>query len=326
MRGGFRPVALPACLLWPGDRVSANPPPRQRLGPRAVYSAIPTRTPTSALIDGLELAEPVAITLVRRGSSHGRGGAGLPRRRGATTTVRVRRDRDVVEPDPGGDRRRSADHRPRRLRRRRHVGRPRSWSRALREPGAECDWLIPGRSADGYGLSAATVERLAERGTELLITVDCGISPCRRGRARARPGIEAIVTDHHQPGDELPDCPIVHPGSRRLPVRRPLRRRRGLQARRRSRSPAATGERRARPRPRRAGDGRRHGPAARREPALVRRGLAELRRARRARDAGADGGGRGRARARSTRATSASGSRRGSTRPVASIGPTPASS
>ena len=35
----------------------------------------------------------------------------------------------------------------------------------LRELGAECDWLIPDRLADGYGLSAANVERLAERGT-----------------------------------------------------------------------------------------------------------------------------------------------------------------
>ena len=47
---------------------------------------------------------------------------------------------------------------------------------ALRDLGAECDWLIPDRLADGYGLSAANVERLAERGTSLLITADCGIT------------------------------------------------------------------------------------------------------------------------------------------------------
>ena len=46
----------------------------------------------------------------------------------------------------------------------------------LRALGAECDWLIPDRLADGYGLSAANVERLAQRGTKLLITVDCGIT------------------------------------------------------------------------------------------------------------------------------------------------------
>ncbi len=81
----------------------------------------------------------------------------------------------------------------------------------LRELGAECDWLIPARAEDGYGLTAATVERLAERGTGLVVTVDCGItSVAEVAAARAR-GIAAVVTDHHQPGEELPDCPIVHP-------------------------------------------------------------------------------------------------------------------
>ncbi len=55
----------------------------------------------------------------------------------------------------------------------------------LRELGAECDWLIPDRIADGYGLSAENVERLAERGTQLLITVDCGITAVDGGGAGA---------------------------------------------------------------------------------------------------------------------------------------------
>ena len=46
----------------------------------------------------------------------------------------------------------------------------------LRELGAECDWLIPDRMADGYGLSAENVRKLAERGTSLIVTVDCGIT------------------------------------------------------------------------------------------------------------------------------------------------------
>ncbi len=82
---------------------------------------------------------------------------------------------------------------------------------ALRELGAECDWLIPDRLADGYGLSVANVERLAERGTSLLVTVDCGITAVEEIRLAQELGIEAIVTDHHQPGDALPDCPILHP-------------------------------------------------------------------------------------------------------------------
>ena len=81
----------------------------------------------------------------------------------------------------------------------------------LRELGAECDWLIPDRLTDGYGLSPANVERLAERGTELLITVDCGITAVAEVALARSLGMEVIVTDHHQPGPELPECPILHP-------------------------------------------------------------------------------------------------------------------
>ena len=82
---------------------------------------------------------------------------------------------------------------------------------ALRQLGAECDWLIPDRIADGYGLTAANVERLAERGTQLLITVDCGITAVEEVALARSLGMEVVVTDHHQPGQGLPDCPILHP-------------------------------------------------------------------------------------------------------------------
>jgi single-stranded-DNA-specific exonuclease len=82
---------------------------------------------------------------------------------------------------------------------------------ALRELGAECDWLIPDRLSDGYGLSEAGVDVLAERGTSLILTVDCGITAVEAvEHAKAR-GIEVVVSDHHQPGPDLPDCPILHP-------------------------------------------------------------------------------------------------------------------
>lgn len=82
----------------------------------------------------------------------------------------------------------------------------------LRELGGECDWLIPDRIADGYGLSAENMEKLAQRGTELLITVDCGITAVEEVKLARSLGMEVVVTDHHQPGPELPDCPILHPG------------------------------------------------------------------------------------------------------------------
>ncbi|HEX5762163.1 MAG TPA: single-stranded-DNA-specific exonuclease RecJ [Solirubrobacterales bacterium] len=83
--------------------------------------------------------------------------------------------------------------------------------RALRQLGADCDWLIPDRLVDGYGVSAENVEMLAARGTRLLITVDCGITAVEEVALARSLGIDVIVTDHHQAGEELPDCPILHP-------------------------------------------------------------------------------------------------------------------
>ncbi|HEX5990380.1 MAG TPA: single-stranded-DNA-specific exonuclease RecJ [Solirubrobacterales bacterium] len=81
----------------------------------------------------------------------------------------------------------------------------------LRELGAECDWFIPDRIEDGYGLTADNVRRLAERGTGLLLTVDCGITSAAEVALAAQLGLETVVTDHHQPAAQLPDCPILHP-------------------------------------------------------------------------------------------------------------------
>jgi single-stranded-DNA-specific exonuclease len=85
--------------------------------------------------------------------------------------------------------------------------------RALRCLGANVDWFVPGRVEDGYGLSAHTVQRLAERGTGLLITVDCAITAVEEVAAARAAGIDVVVTDHHAPRADgrLPDCPIVHP-------------------------------------------------------------------------------------------------------------------
>jgi single-stranded-DNA-specific exonuclease len=83
--------------------------------------------------------------------------------------------------------------------------------RALRELGADCDWFIPDRLEDGYGLSKENVRRLAERGTQFLLTVDCGITCVAEVALAQELGVEVVVTDHHQPKDELPNCPILHP-------------------------------------------------------------------------------------------------------------------
>jgi single-stranded-DNA-specific exonuclease len=85
-------------------------------------------------------------------------------------------------------------------------------TRALRDIGAEVRPRLPSRSEDGYGLSRSAVEDLRARGARLLITVDCGIGAVDEVAAARALGMDVIVTDHHRPGAELPDCPIVHPG------------------------------------------------------------------------------------------------------------------
>ena len=85
--------------------------------------------------------------------------------------------------------------------------------RCLRRLGAEVDWYLPSRLDDGYGLSLATVERLAARGTRLLVTVDCAITAVEEVAAARAAGLDVLVTDHHRPRADgaLPDAPIVHP-------------------------------------------------------------------------------------------------------------------
>ena len=85
--------------------------------------------------------------------------------------------------------------------------------RALRTVGGDVDWYLPSRIDDGYGLARATVDRLAARGTQLLVTVDCAITAVEEVAAARAAGLDVVVTDHHAPRADgvLPDAPIVHP-------------------------------------------------------------------------------------------------------------------
>lgn len=84
---------------------------------------------------------------------------------------------------------------------------------ALRMMGyVNVDYLVPNRFDFGYGLSVPIVDVAAEQGAELIVTVDNGIS-CIDGVAHAKAkGIGVVVTDHHLPGDVLPEADaIVNP-------------------------------------------------------------------------------------------------------------------
>src|SRR5215213_1837031 len=79
----------------------------------------------------------------------------------------------------------------------------------LGELGAAVEWHLPNRFDEGYGLASETVDRLAAGGVRLLVTVDCGITGAEQVARAASLGLDAIVTDHHRPGDVLPECPRV---------------------------------------------------------------------------------------------------------------------
>ena len=84
--------------------------------------------------------------------------------------------------------------------------------RGLRLLGAEVDFLVPDRFKFGYGLSPEIVDLAAEQSPDMIVTVDNGIASLA-GVARAQElGMAVLITDHHLPGDELPnaDC-IVNP-------------------------------------------------------------------------------------------------------------------
>jgi len=81
--------------------------------------------------------------------------------------------------------------------------------RALELLGADVVHFIPERFRDGYGLQPATIDRLQQDGVRLIISVDCGIR-AEEAATRARElGIDLIITDHHEPGAELPQAVAV---------------------------------------------------------------------------------------------------------------------
>lgn len=94
--------------------------------------------------------------------------------------------------------------------------------RGLRAMGAVCDFFVPRRDTLGYGLSRAGVEAVLDRNPDIILTVDNGVSSIDGVRAAHEHNIEVLVTDHHEVGDELPDCLIVNPNQPDCPFPAPL--------------------------------------------------------------------------------------------------------
>ncbi|MDP3430851.1 MAG: DHH family phosphoesterase, partial [Desulfomicrobium sp.] len=68
---------------------------------------------------------------------------------------------------------------------------------------------IPDRLDFGYGLHVEGIRSLAEQGVGLLLTVDCGIANTEEIREAKRLGLQVIITDHHLPGQELPEADVI---------------------------------------------------------------------------------------------------------------------
>ncbi len=83
---------------------------------------------------------------------------------------------------------------------------------ALRRMGGQVEVFLPVREIEGYGLTFAAIERcFAERGRcpALLMTVDCGVSSVAEVESLKQRGVEVIISDHHEPGPELPRADVI---------------------------------------------------------------------------------------------------------------------
>lgn len=79
----------------------------------------------------------------------------------------------------------------------------------LEERGLHVDSYIPNRLDEGYGLNNEALDKISAEGYTLMITVDCGISAIQEIDYANTLGIETIVTDHHEPGENLPNAVAV---------------------------------------------------------------------------------------------------------------------
>lgn len=79
----------------------------------------------------------------------------------------------------------------------------------LQTMGARVSYYIPDRDEEGYGMNLAAMDTLSQRGTELIITVDNGVSALEEIDYANSLGMQVVVTDHHQPRETLPNAVAV---------------------------------------------------------------------------------------------------------------------
>ncbi len=75
--------------------------------------------------------------------------------------------------------------------------------------GIGADYHIPHRMEEGYGLSREALQQLADKGYHLVVSVDCGVTAVEEAGFCRETGLDLIITDHHQPLEQLPDAVAV---------------------------------------------------------------------------------------------------------------------
>lgn len=79
----------------------------------------------------------------------------------------------------------------------------------FKEIGVEVDKYIPNRLEEGYGINNKALEEIKNRGIDLIITVDTGITANDQVKYANELGLDVIITDHHEPSDEIPKAVAV---------------------------------------------------------------------------------------------------------------------
>ena len=74
----------------------------------------------------------------------------------------------------------------------------------FKDIGINVENYIPNRLTEGYGLNNKAIDKIKEKETKLIITVDCGITSIKEIEYAKKLGIDVIITDHHEPSEEIP--------------------------------------------------------------------------------------------------------------------------
>jgi single-stranded-DNA-specific exonuclease len=87
---------------------------------------------------------------------------------------------------------------------------------AIRILGGSVDFYIPHRIDEGYGLNSAAINEIIDRGAQLIITVDCGVTAVEQARIARERKIDLVITDHHEWHEAAP--PLTDPATDHTPI------------------------------------------------------------------------------------------------------------